>query len=141
MVPVCSKGLRPRLYVSAIKDSTVMTVVRLFARDSQCVTTEETAHCKATYQRASVTMDSTDIPVSDVFRSLLVPNVTVVLQTLLAGQLGVTRRVFMGTEQVQMKIFVRAIMTQSLATGMEPPATTVCLAGVCQPVQPATVHM
>ena len=118
-----------------------MTAVSLFARDSQCVATEETAHCKATYQRASVTMDSTDIPVSDVFRSLLVPNVTVVLQTLLAGQSDATWRVLMGTEQVQMKIFVRAIMTQSLATGMEPPATTVCLAGVCRLVQPATVHM
>ena len=118
-----------------------MTVVSLFARDSQCVATEEIAHCKATYQRASVTMDSTAIHVSDVCRSLLVPNVTLVFQTSLAGQSGVTWRVFMGTEQVQMKIFVRAIMTQSLATGMEPFATTVCLAGVCRPVQPATVDM
>ena len=118
-----------------------MTVVRLFARDSQCVTTEETAHCKATYQRASVTMDSTDIPVSDVFRSLLVPNVTDVLQTSLAGQSAVTWLVFMATEQGQIRIFAPAIITQRLATGMVQPVTVVYLAGGCPPVHPATVPM
>ena len=117
------------------------TVVNLFALASLCVVTEGTAYCKATCQRVIVTMVSTDVPVNNVYRSLLVPNVTDVLQTSLAGQSAVMWLVFMATEQGQIRIFAPAIITQRLATGMVQPVTVVYLAGGCPPVHPATVPM
>lgn len=138
---MCSKDPHPRLCVFAIKDSTVTTVVSLFALVSLCVVTEGTAYCKETCQRVIVTMVSTDVPVNNVCRSLLVPNVTDVLQTSLAGQSAVTWLVFMATEQGQIRIFAPAIITQRLATGMAQPVTVVYLAGGYLPVHPVTVPM
>ena len=119
----------------------VTTVVSLFALVNLCVVTGGAAYCKATCQRVTVTMVSMDVPVNNVCRSLLVPNVTDALQTSLAGQSAVTWLVFMGMEQGQIRIFAPAITTQRLATGMVEPVTVVYLAGGCPPVHPATVPM
>lgn len=135
-----SRAHHPQLFAFVIKDLMALTAVSLSVLVSPCVATEGTARCKATYQHASVTMDSMDVRASAVCRNLQDLNATNASQTTLAGQSDATCIVSMATLQVKKKISARVTMILTEVTGMAPPATVVCSVGDYRLVRLAMVH-
>lgn len=108
-----SRGLLPRQCASVIKDLTVMIAANLSALVSLCVVTEGPAHCRATFQRACVTMVLLEGRVSSVYLNLLDLNARNALRTILDGPSAAMFIVSMATGQDKAGKFARAIMTQT----------------------------